>query len=101
MFTLVFFLQRPWHDVRVSYQIMYLVGSGQTPAIPESLSHEGKSFLRQCLVFDPEKRPNCSDLLYHSFLKVTSRKKLFLKKHVRVHVHFNYCFRFSMIWKKT
>ena len=51
---------------------MWLVGSGQHPAIPDSLSHEGKEFLHQCLLSDPEKRPTCTDLLYHAFLKVST-----------------------------
>ncbi|XP_045814693.1 mitogen-activated protein kinase kinase kinase 5-like [Trifolium pratense] len=40
-----------------------------TPAIPETLSQEGKDFLRLCFKRNPAERPTASMLLEHRFLK--------------------------------
>ena len=40
-----------------------------TPPIPESLSQEGKDFLRLCFKRNPAERPTASMLLEHQFLK--------------------------------
>lgn len=40
-----------------------------TPAIPDSLSPEGKDFLRCCFQRNPAERPPASLLLEHRFLK--------------------------------
>lgn len=40
-----------------------------TPAIPDSLSPEGKDFLRCCFQRNPAERPSASVLLEHRFLK--------------------------------
>lgn len=40
-----------------------------TPTIPESLSPEGKDFLRCCFQRNPADRPSASKLLEHPFLK--------------------------------
>ena len=50
--------------------IMFKVGMGGTPAIPESLSEEGQNFLEHCLEHDPKQRWTASELLDHPFVKV-------------------------------
>jgi mitogen-activated protein kinase kinase kinase 3 len=40
-----------------------------TPAIPETLSPEGKDFLRLCFKRNPAERPTATMLLEHRFLK--------------------------------
>jgi len=43
---------------------------GQSPAVPEELSEEGKNFLDVCFVHNPEERATAQDLLGHNFTKV-------------------------------
>ncbi|XP_023209665.1 mitogen-activated protein kinase kinase kinase 4-like [Centruroides sculpturatus] len=62
--------RRPWHDLENSYQIMFRVGMGEIPNIPESLSDEGRDFLNHCLQHDPHQRWTASMLLDHPFTKV-------------------------------
>lgn len=63
--------QRPWHEYEHNFQIMYKVGMGHKPPIPERLSPEGKDFLSHCLESEPRMRWTASQLLDHSFVKVT------------------------------
>ncbi|XP_048210360.1 mitogen-activated protein kinase kinase kinase 4 isoform X2 [Perognathus longimembris pacificus] len=62
--------KRPWHEYEHNFQIMYKVGMGHKPPIPERLSPEGKDFLSHCLESDPKLRWTASQLLDHSFVKV-------------------------------
>lgn len=62
--------QRPWHEYEHNFQIMYKVGMGHKPPIPERLSPEGKDFLSHCLESEPRMRWTASQLLDHSFVKV-------------------------------
>ncbi|XP_029421090.1 mitogen-activated protein kinase kinase kinase 4 isoform X2 [Nannospalax galili] len=62
--------KRPWHEYEHNFQIMYKVGMGHKPPIPERLSPEGKDFLSRCLESDPKRRWTASQLLDHSFVKV-------------------------------
>jgi len=62
--------RRPWHDMDNSYQIMFRVGMGETPEIPENICEEGYSFISHCLVHDPRLRPSTGQLLAHPFSKV-------------------------------
>ncbi|KAG8123660.1 hypothetical protein E2320_019265 [Naja naja] len=61
---------RPWHEFEHNFQIMYRVGMGHKPPIPERISPEGKGFLSHCLESDPKMRWTASQLLDHSFVKV-------------------------------
>nr|XP_033793629.1 mitogen-activated protein kinase kinase kinase 4 isoform X2 [Geotrypetes seraphini] len=62
--------KRPWHEYEHNFQIMYKVGMGHKPPIPERLSPEGKDFLCHCLESDPKMRWTASQLLDHPFVKV-------------------------------
>ncbi|XP_077351665.1 mitogen-activated protein kinase kinase kinase 4 isoform X2 [Festucalex cinctus] len=62
--------KRPWHEYEHNFQIMYKVGMGHKPPIPEKLSREGKDFLGHCLESEPKRRWTASMLLDHPFVKV-------------------------------
>ncbi|XP_068597107.1 mitogen-activated protein kinase kinase kinase 4 [Brachionichthys hirsutus] len=62
--------KRPWHEYEHNFQIMYKVGMGHKPPIPEKLSTEGKDFLDHCLESEPKRRWTASMLLDHPFVKV-------------------------------
>uniref|UniRef100_A0A8D8PRX7 Mitogen-activated protein kinase kinase kinase 4 n=4 Tax=Cacopsylla melanoneura TaxID=428564 RepID=A0A8D8PRX7_9HEMI len=60
--------KRPWAEYDSNYQIMFKVGMGETPSIPESLSDEGQSFGDLCLRHDPTLRASIFELSQHPFL---------------------------------
>ncbi|XP_022781351.1 mitogen-activated protein kinase kinase kinase 4-like [Stylophora pistillata] len=60
----------PWPDCDNNFVIMFKVGEGATPTIPESLSEEGQDFLLCCFLHDPYERHTASQLMDHSFVKV-------------------------------
>uniref|UniRef100_A0A8C5TU46 Mitogen-activated protein kinase kinase kinase 4 n=1 Tax=Malurus cyaneus samueli TaxID=2593467 RepID=A0A8C5TU46_9PASS len=62
--------KRPWHEYEHNFQIMYKVGMGHKPPIPDKVSPEGKDFLCHCLESDPKMRWTASQLLDHPFVKV-------------------------------
>ena len=64
---------RPWANIHSNYQIMYKVGMGQSPEVPEKLSEEGKDFLSMCFIHDPDERATAQDLLSHNFTKVKQK----------------------------
>lgn len=43
----------------------------ESPPIPETMSPDGKDFLRGCFIRNPAERPTASMLLEHKFLKVS------------------------------
>jgi len=61
-----------------------------TPPIPETLSAEGKDFLRLCFIRNPTERPTASMLLEHGFLNnlqqldVSSSMQLYNDTHLMV-----------------
>jgi serine/threonine protein kinase len=58
----------PWHKVQGN--IIYLLGTGNAPPIPEHLSETSQDFLRQCFTIDPEKRPTATELLSHPWMLI-------------------------------
>ncbi|XP_042320977.1 mitogen-activated protein kinase kinase kinase 4 isoform X6 [Sceloporus undulatus] len=62
--------KRPWHEFEHNFQIMYRVGMGHKPPIPDKISPEGKDFLSHCLESDPKMRWTASQLFDHPFVKV-------------------------------
>jgi serine/threonine protein kinase len=64
--------KRPWYQFDSNFQIMFKVGMGETPEVPESLSQEGQEFVDKCLQHDPKERWTASELLQHNFCKVSA-----------------------------
>nr|CAD7605694.1 unnamed protein product [Timema genevievae] len=62
--------KRPWSEYDSNYQVMFKVGMGESPAVPDSLSEEGEQFLELCLQHDPRNRGTANELLHHNFVKV-------------------------------
>ncbi|KAJ3334865.1 hypothetical protein HDU91_002484, partial [Kappamyces sp. JEL0680] len=60
--------QVPWHKVRGN--IIYLLGTGNSPPLPSTLSDVSKHFLEVTFEIDPEKRPTATRLLGHVFTDV-------------------------------
>ncbi|XP_042320945.1 mitogen-activated protein kinase kinase kinase 4 isoform X2 [Sceloporus undulatus] len=65
--------KRPWHEFEHNFQIMYRVGMGHKPPIPDKISPEGKDFLSHCLESDPKMRWTASQLFDHPFVKGASQ----------------------------
>ncbi|XP_049281606.1 mitogen-activated protein kinase kinase kinase 4 isoform X1 [Anopheles funestus] len=63
--------RRPWHQFDSNFQIMFKVGMGESPEIPDNLSEEGKDFVGICLQHDPKDRQKADELLQHIFCKFT------------------------------
>jgi len=57
-------------------QIMFRVGMGNLPKIPENLSPEGQDFLGHCLQISPGHRWTTSQLKGHLFVAVSTVLKL-------------------------
>ena len=64
--------QRPWPELENKMQIMFKVGMGNLPKIPETLSSEGQAFLGHCLQFNPDDRWTASQLKGDLFVSVSS-----------------------------
>jgi mitogen-activated protein kinase kinase kinase 4 len=64
--------QRPWYQFDSNFQIMFKVGMGESPKIPDSLSQEGHDFIDLALQHDPKDRWSAEELLQHCFCKVSS-----------------------------
>jgi serine/threonine protein kinase len=64
--------QRPWPEFESNYQIMFKVGMGDTPKVPDWLSDEGRSFLELCLKHGPHQRATANELLEDTFVKYDS-----------------------------
>ena len=63
--------QLPWSEFDNQFQIMFQLGNGKSPTIPESsLSNEGHDFLSHCFEQDPCRRWRANHLLDHPFVKV-------------------------------
>ncbi|XP_071955279.1 mitogen-activated protein kinase kinase kinase 4-like isoform X2 [Antedon mediterranea] len=63
--------KRPWHEYKHEYNIVYKVGDGAIPKIPDTASDEAKDFLSHCLQHNPEDRWTANKLLEHPFIKVS------------------------------
>ncbi|XP_055550883.1 mitogen-activated protein kinase kinase kinase 4 isoform X1 [Wyeomyia smithii] len=63
--------KRPWHQFDSNFQIMFKVGMGERPEIPDCLSEEGQEFVESCLQHDPKLRRTAAELLQHNFCKVS------------------------------
>ncbi|XP_062535239.1 mitogen-activated protein kinase kinase kinase 4 [Armigeres subalbatus] len=63
--------KRPWYQFDSNFQIMFKVGMGESPEIPDCLSEEGHDFVECCLEHDPKERRTAVELLHHNFCKVS------------------------------
>ncbi|KAE8710788.1 Mitogen-activated protein kinase kinase kinase YODA [Hibiscus syriacus] len=59
----------PWSQYEGVAAMFKIGNSKELPAIPDSLSDEGKDFVRQCLQRNPLHRPSAAWLLEHPFVK--------------------------------
>ncbi|XP_022737566.1 mitogen-activated protein kinase kinase kinase YODA-like [Durio zibethinus] len=59
----------PWSQYEGVAALFKIGSSKELPAIPDSLSDEGKHFVRQCLQRNPSHRPTAAQLLEHPFVK--------------------------------
>ncbi|XVE57900.1 hypothetical protein DITRI_Ditri04bG0127500 [Diplodiscus trichospermus] len=59
----------PWSQYEGVAAMFKIGNSKELPAIPDSLSDEGKDFVRQCLQRNPLHRPTAARLLDHPFVK--------------------------------
>uniref|UniRef100_A0A182N4P5 Mitogen-activated protein kinase kinase kinase 4 n=1 Tax=Anopheles dirus TaxID=7168 RepID=A0A182N4P5_9DIPT len=75
--------RRPWHQFDSNFQIMFKVGMGESPEIPENLSEEGQDFVGICLQHDPKDRLKADELLQHVFCKITFYDSEAIDKNLR------------------
>ncbi|XP_022720417.1 mitogen-activated protein kinase kinase kinase YODA-like isoform X1 [Durio zibethinus] len=59
----------PWSQYEGVAAMFKIGNSKELPAIPDSLSDDGKDFVRQCLQRNPSHRPTAAWLLEHPFVK--------------------------------
>ncbi|KAL1122362.1 hypothetical protein AAG570_003767 [Ranatra chinensis] len=67
--------KRPWSEYDSNYQIMFKVGMGEIPAVPISLSEEGRHLVHQCLKHDPKERATTLQIKHHTFLKIDTEEE--------------------------
>jgi len=71
MMMLLVWCQRPWPELENKIQIMFKVGMGNLPKIPENLSLEGQEFLGHCLQINSDDRWTASQLKGLLFVSVS------------------------------
>ncbi|KAK9062618.1 hypothetical protein SSX86_019806 [Deinandra increscens subsp. villosa] len=59
----------PWGQYEGVAAIFKIGNSKDMPEIPDHLSNDAKSFIKQCLQRDPSLRPSASKLLDHAFVR--------------------------------
>ncbi|VDN08412.1 unnamed protein product [Thelazia callipaeda] len=64
----------PWHECEQVLQIVFRVGSGMRPTIPQSLQADATcySFLEQCFQAEPNKRATAGQLDQHPFANINA-----------------------------
>ncbi|KAJ3005302.1 ATP binding [Thoreauomyces humboldtii] len=60
--------QTPWHKARGN--VIYLLGTGNAPPLPGTLTATSRLFIEQCFKIDPETRPTATTLLGDVFTDV-------------------------------
>ncbi|KZV54470.1 Mitogen-activated protein kinase kinase kinase 3 [Dorcoceras hygrometricum] len=65
----------PWSQYEGVAAIFKIGNSKDVPEIPDHLSADAKSFIRQCLQREPSARPTASQLLGHPFVRNQSTPK--------------------------
>ena len=62
----------PWSEQNFEnpFRALYHIGNSDAiPAIPDTLSEEGRAFVRLCLTRDPDHRPTAAEMLKHDWLQ--------------------------------
>ncbi|KAF5768095.1 putative mitogen-activated protein kinase kinase kinase STE-STE11 family [Helianthus annuus] len=65
----------PWGQYEGVAAIFKIGNSKDMPEIPDHLSNDAKSFIKQCLQRDPSLRPSASKLLDHAFVRDQSTSR--------------------------
>lgn len=50
-------------------QALFMIGKGQPPLVPDSLSRDARDFILKCIQVNPNDRPTAAQLLDHPFVK--------------------------------
>ncbi|KAI8320799.1 kinase-like protein [Martensiomyces pterosporus] len=61
--------QQPWAELQVP-QVMFKLGQGEAPPIPDDLTETGLDFCKRCFVANPEGRPPAKELSLLEFAQV-------------------------------
>ncbi|KAK4368496.1 hypothetical protein RND71_012288 [Anisodus tanguticus] len=61
----------PYSHLDNQWQVLYRIGKGEPPDVPNTLSIDARDFINHCLQVDPSARPTASQLLEHPFVKRT------------------------------
>ncbi|KAF2294029.1 hypothetical protein GH714_006805 [Hevea brasiliensis] len=60
--------KRPYSHLEPA-QVLYKIGRGEPPPVPDFLSSLSQDFIMQCLQVNPDDRPTAAQLLDHPFVK--------------------------------
>ncbi|KAK7253046.1 hypothetical protein RIF29_37444 [Crotalaria pallida] len=72
----------PWGEYEGAAAMFKIAHTDKLPPIPESLSDEGKYFIKLCLQRDPKQRPSATQLLQHPFvMSITSLLERPIQQH--------------------
>ncbi|KAL3363970.1 hypothetical protein AABB24_012951 [Solanum stoloniferum] len=63
--------QFPYSHLENPMQVLFQIGKGEPPAVPNTLSEDACNFINHCLQVDPSARPTATQLLEHPFVKQT------------------------------
>lgn len=63
--------RRPFSHLEPA-QVLYRIGIGEPPPVPDFLSGLSQDFILKCLQVNPDDRPTAAELLDHPFLKKSS-----------------------------
>ncbi|KAJ8568816.1 hypothetical protein K7X08_032447 [Anisodus acutangulus] len=55
----------PYSHLDNQWQVLYRIGKGEPPDVPNTLSIDARDFINHCLQVDPSARPTASQLLEH------------------------------------
>uniref|UniRef100_A0A2N9FX77 Protein kinase domain-containing protein n=1 Tax=Fagus sylvatica TaxID=28930 RepID=A0A2N9FX77_FAGSY len=49
-------------------QALFMIGKGEPPLVPDSLSRDARDFILKCIQVNPKDRPTAAQLLDHPFV---------------------------------
>lgn len=50
-------------------QALFMIGKGEPPPVPDSLSRDARDFILKCIQVNPNDRPRAAQLLDHPFVR--------------------------------